>query len=125
MSLVINLDVQKVNIQGIDFEMKPLNTAAMEKFMSLSQAAGLDDESKANQMLSNPEFKEFFSEIIPVHYTLLSEVEIQEGGETRQATLTDLLTIDSGQLLTIRTMLAATLINTASLKKDELTAAKK
>lgn len=123
MTLVINLDSRTEIIEGIEFEIKPLNQAGLEKlgtFANNNMKVADGDEGKMGlQMISNPELDKILNEIAPQHIKMIGGFQIQEECELRDGTLEDIFTIDSGAFLTLKTKLIGALMTGSNLTDKE------
>jgi len=123
MTLVINLDSRTEIIEGIEFEIKPLNQAGLEKLGTFAnknmKVADGDEGTMGLQMISNPELDKILTEIAPHHIKMVGGFQIQEDGELRYGTLEDIFTIDSGAFLTLKTKLIGALMTGSNLTDKE------
>lgn len=129
MTLVINLDSYKKEIEGITFEFKPLTQAAMAKFASLSQKnakPGDLENQDWTKYITDVEFQKLFAEIIPIHCEIKKGgFEIQENGALRDGTLEDIMTLDNASFFRIKMALITELIKGSNLSLEEANSTKK
>jgi len=128
MSLIINLDSRKVEINGLEFEVKPLNQSAMSKFASLSQGKITKNkikENEAHEIFNDPEFNEFFAKTASQHCKLLNSFQIKEKGKLRDGTVEDLILLDTAQAWTYKMGLVKELMSASNLTENEVETVKK
>ena len=127
MTLVINLDSRKEIIEGIEFEIKPLNQAGLEKLGTFANQNlnTSDEKSTGLQMLSNPALDKILLEIVPAHIKMTGTFKIQEKGKLRNGKLEDIFKLDSGAFLTIKTKLISALMTGSTLTSKESKSVKK
>ena len=127
-----NLDSRIEIIEGIEFEIKPLDQIGLEKLgmfanENMSGVAKKSEEAQAAglRIINNPRFSEVMNEIAPQHITMLGSFQIQENGKLREGTLEDIFTINSGSLLTLKTKLFTALMTGSNLTEKETDQLKK
>ena len=129
MTLIINLDSRREILDGIEFDIKPLNQAGLEKLGNFAnknmKTADGEMQSAGLQLISNPDLDKILLDIVPDHIKMIGSFQIKENDALRNGTLEDIFTIDSGAFLTLKTKLIGALMTGSTLTDKEIDESKK
>lgn len=129
--MIINLDWQEVNVNGVLFNLKPLNAKAVETYIELTQSQLSKKDIKkiqdgeVNNYLKNQKVMDFLFNLLPTHCKIVSNLEIQEKDEIKQVSIDDIVKRDVGAFYLMRLTLATQLIQISNLTAEETDIVKK
>ena len=129
--MIINLDWQEVKINGVLFNLKPLNAKAVETYVGLTQSQLKKKDIKKIQdgeienYIKNEKVMDFLFSLLPTHCKIISNLEIQKDDQIKPVTIKDIVKLDVGAFYIMRLTLATKLIQISNLTNEEIDIIKK